>query len=79
MRLIDADEFKKDIRELGDEAHFEQRVLHYSTRDIVYNIDARETIDAIPIQFIFDKMMEGPEMTKHCFMMLVNEWRLSQK
>lgn len=78
-RLIDADEFKKDILELSEEARFEPRALHFSTRDMLSNIDARPTVNAIPVQFIIDKMLEGPDMTKHCFMMLINEWRLSQK
>lgn len=79
MRLIDADRFKNDILNLADEAKFDLRDLHFSTNDMVSNIDARQTVEAIPIKFIFRCMLEAPEMTQHCYQILINEWRSQTK
>lgn len=79
MRLIDADKFKKDILDLANEAHFEPRELHFSTSDMVSNIESRETVDSIPVKFIFRCMLEAPELTKHAYQILINEWRSQTK
>lgn len=79
MRLVDADKFKKDILDLASEAHFEQDELHFSTSDVVENIESRETVDAVPVKFIFRCMLEAPELTKHAYQILINEWRSQTK
>lgn len=50
MRLIDADAFKAEGRELYREAGWDLREVHYSQLDMECNIDMMPTIDAVPLE-----------------------------
>lgn len=48
MRLVDADVFKAEGRELYREAGWDLREVHYSQMDVECNIDMMPTIEAVP-------------------------------
>ena len=48
MRLIDADAFKAEMRELYRDAGWDLREVHYSQLDMECNIDMMPTIEAEP-------------------------------
>ena len=50
MRLVDADAFKAEGRELYREAGWDLREVHYSQLDTECNIDMMPTIEAEPIK-----------------------------
>lgn len=50
MRLIDADAFKAEGRELYREAGWDLREVHYSQLDTECNIDMMPTIEAVPLE-----------------------------
>ena len=50
MRLIDADAFKAEGRELYRCAGWDLRDVHYSQMDVECNIDYMPTIDAEPVK-----------------------------
>ena len=50
MRLIDANAFKAEGRELYREAGWDLREVHYSQLDMECNIDMMPTIEAVPLE-----------------------------
>lgn len=50
MRLVDADAFKAEGRELYREAGWDLREVHYSQMDVECNIDMMPTIEAEPVK-----------------------------
>lgn len=50
MRLVDADAFKAEGRELYREAGWDLREVHYSQLDTECNIDMMPTIEAVPLE-----------------------------
>ena len=50
MRLVDADAFKAEGRELYREAGWDLREVHYSQLDMECNIDMMPTIEAEPFK-----------------------------
>lgn len=50
MRLVDADAFKAEGRELYREAGWDLREVHYSQMDVECNIDMMPTIEAVPLE-----------------------------
>lgn len=50
MRLIDADAFKAEGRELYRVAGWDLREVHYSQMDVECNIDNMPTIEAEPVK-----------------------------
>ena len=50
MRLVDADAFKAEGRELYRQAGWDLRDVHYSQMDVECNIDMMPTIEAEPIK-----------------------------
>lgn len=50
MRLVDADTFKAEGRELYRDAGWDLRDVHYSQMDVECNIDMMPTIEAEPIK-----------------------------
>ena len=50
MRLIDADAFKAEGRELYRQAGWALREVHYSQLDMECNIDMMPTIEAVPLE-----------------------------
>ena len=82
MRLIDAERFKRDISELADEAHFELNDLHFSTNDVLANIDCQLEVDAIPVKYIYRDIMLHPDCDKESvetLIKLINRYREDTK
>lgn len=50
MRLVDADAYKAEGRELYREAGWDLREVHYSQLDTECNIDMMPTIEAVPLE-----------------------------
>lgn len=50
MRLVDADAFKAEGRELYRQAGWNLRDIHYSQMDVECNIDMMPTIEAVPLE-----------------------------
>lgn len=50
MRLIDADAFKAEMRELYRNAGWDLREVHYSQLDLECNIDMMPTVEAVPLE-----------------------------
>lgn len=50
MRLVDADAFKAEGRELYRDAGWDLRDVHYSQMDVECNIDMMPTIEAVPLE-----------------------------
>lgn len=50
MRLVDADAFKAEGRELYREVGWDLRDVHYSQMDVECNIDNMPTIEAVPLE-----------------------------
>lgn len=51
MRLVDADAFKAEGRELYKQAGWDLRDVHYSQMDVECNIDMMPTIEAEPVKY----------------------------
>lgn len=50
MRLIDADEFIKEMNDLYSRAEWDKRDIHFSLRDVEMNIYMQPTINAEPVR-----------------------------
>ena len=82
MRLIDADQFKKEIEYFAEDRKFNKRDLHFSTNDLISNIDSQPEVDAIPIKYIYSKIILSPNCDrKSCETLykLINTFREDSK
>lgn len=77
-RLISATAFKNDILRSSEEHGDYLEDVHYSTEDFLANIDARETVEAIPLSFIYKQMNRLNTIPRDILMALINEWRAEE-
>lgn len=74
-KLISADKFVKEIDELAGIHKFEYHELHFSTNDILNNIEAQPRVEAIPIAWIFKHGLRGSSPAERdAIVKLVNEF-----
>lgn len=79
-RLISADVFKREIEELAEYANFDIRDLHFSTADVISNIEFQKTVDAIPVSYILAKVKTLPDsVAQETLIALVNQWLADKK
>ena len=73
-KLISADRFIKEITDLADNAKFDYHDLHYSTNDVISNIECQKKVDAIPVKWIFEKFKRMPLSEREFVVKLINEF-----
>ena len=78
-KLISANKFSRDIVDLAESAHFEYRDLHFSTLDVLSNIDAQPAVEAVPIDYIYRALKMASASEQEALIKLINEFRKSQK
>lgn len=78
-KLISANKFSRDIIELAEDHKFDYHDLHFSTLDMLSNIDCQPAVEAVPISYICSviKKAAGPE--KEALIKLLNEFEASKK
>lgn len=73
-KLISADRFIKEITDLADNAKFDYHDLHYSTNDVISNIECQKKVDAIPVKWIFEKFKRMRLSEREVIVKLINEF-----
>ena len=77
MRLVDADAFKAEGRELYRHVGWDLREVHYSQMDVECNIDNMPTIEAIPVEWVEDQKSKcfPHSITWLCLKELLVAWK----
>lgn len=77
-KLISAEAFYNEIDDMATKAVWDRRALHFSTYDVLMNIQIQKEVAAIPVKFITDKLYKMTPEEQLFAIKLINEYEAAK-
>ena len=75
-KLISAEKFIESIKEIAGVRKFEYHELHFSTNDVLNNIDIQPAVDAIPVSWLLQNgLRRATASEREAIVKLLNEYQ----